>query len=176
MGDVLNELDKKCFTLAIDMANKSYEAGDFPVGAVLVIDDKIFDTSGNERNKESWVTHAENSLLIRNDINIKQAHKENKIIKLYTTLEPCIQCLGASIMNRVDQIFFIQKDGIGGACDIKSNNLGAWYGEIWPKIYHIPFSDKPRQLLVKFFENEINSDKSISEWYKKCYEYYSKKL
>jgi tRNA(adenine34) deaminase len=175
MNKKLNGLDKKCLELVIDISKKTYKAGNFPVGAVLVIDNKIIDAAGNERRKQrSWAAHAENSLIIKNGEAILRARKQNKIVKLYSALEPCIQCLGASVINRVNQIFFIQKDPIGGACDLGHNNISPWYKEIWPKIYYCPMSDEPKKLLIEFFHNEIRNE-NATKWYKKCYNYYYNK-
>lgn len=174
MNKKLSELDKKCLALAIDISRRTYKAGNFPVGAVLVIDDKIIDTAGNERRKQgSRAAHAENSLIIKNGGTILGVHKQNKIIKLYSALEPCIQCLGTSVMNRVSEIFFIQKDPIGGACDLAHNNIGLWYREAWPEIHYCPLSDEPKKLLAEFFREEIKNG-NTAKWYKKCYNYYSK--
>jgi tRNA(adenine34) deaminase len=49
---------------------------------------------------------------------------------LYVTLEPCIMCMGASILARVDRIVFGAKDPKGGAagslydlsCDLRLNH------------------------------------------------------
>ena len=46
----LSQFDKQCFETAISIARKTYKAGDYPVGAVLAIDDKIIATGGNEFN------------------------------------------------------------------------------------------------------------------------------
>jgi len=169
----LNKFDTRCLKLVVDISKKTYEAGNFPVGAVLVIDNKIIDATGNEnKKKKSWVAHAENALIIKNAKAIQKAHKQNKIIKLYSTLEPCIQCLGASVSNRISQIFFIQKDPIGGACALKHNNIGLWYKEVWPEIKHCPISNEPKKLFVSYFHNEIKNG-NASKWYKKCLDYYS---
>ncbi len=154
----LTSFDKKCFELAIDTAKKTFKHRNFPVGAVLVIDNKIIDVAGNEIKKEkSYANHAENMLIYKNAKLLHKAHNQNKIIKLYSTLEPCIQCLGISVTNRVSQIFFIQKDPHGGACDIKHDNIGVWYKKRWPKIIHCPYTDEPKQLMITFFHQEIKN-------------------
>ena len=169
MTHELNELDHECLTLVISMAKEAYQSGNFPVGAVLVIDNKIVDTASS--SQESWVTHAENTLIIKNAKTIQEARKNNKEVKLFSSLEPCIQCLGASVSNRINQIFYIQKDPIGGACDLKTKDLGLWYQENWPEIYNFQISDEPKKLLIEFFRKSMGSDSS--EWSKRCYEIYN---
>ena len=156
----LNQLDKKCLELALEEARKNCKEGYLPVGAVLVIDKKIIDIGRNRLNLDkikdrSYVNHAENLLIIKNGHLLTDAYKKNKIISLYSTLEPCIQCLGASVTNHVNKIFFMQKDPNGGACNLKHNNIGLWYKEVWPKIIYCPISDEPKNLLIEYYYEEI---------------------
>ncbi len=152
----ISQFDKRCLEMAISIAKKTYMHGNYPVGAVLAIDNKIVDDANNEINKQrSFVNHAENTLIIRNGKLLSDAYKQNKVISLYSTLEPCIQCLGASVTNHINRILFIERDPNGGACDLKHDNIGLWYKKTWPKIIHYPFSKEPKQLMIKFFHEEI---------------------
>ncbi|MFH1402266.1 MAG: nucleoside deaminase [Patescibacteria group bacterium] len=151
-----NQFDQQCFETAINVAKETYKQNNYPVGAVLAIDNKIIDTAGNEVNKQkSSVYHAENTLIIRNGQLLNNAFKQGKIISLYSTLEPCVQCLGASVTNHITRILFIEKDPNGGACNLQHDNIGLCYREVWPEIIHFPFTDEPRQLMIKFFHEEI---------------------
>ena len=156
----ISTFDKQCLEKAVDIAEKTFEHGNYPVGAVLAINNKIIGKAGNEINEQrSFVVHAENSLIIDNGRELADVRKDpKKIVTLYTTLEPCIQCLGASVINHVDRILFIEKDPNGGACDLRHDNIGIWYREFWPDIIYCPVSDKPRQLMIEFFNTEITRD------------------
>lgn len=152
----LTDFDKNCLITTIKIASEAQKVGNYPVGAILVIDKQIIDQAGNQINqKKSFVSHAENSLIIKNGIKLYQAWKDNKEIILYSTLEPCIQCLGAAVTNHVNKIFYIQKDPNGGACNLQHNNIGVWYQEVWPEIIYSPISHKPLEMMITFFKNEI---------------------
>lgn len=162
----LSKFDEECFNVAINIARKTYEAGNYPVGAVLTIDNKIVDMAGNEINKQkSFVNHAENSLIIRNGQLLCEAYNKGQIISLYSTLEPCIQCLGASVTNHINRVLFIQCDPNGGACNLSHDNIGLYYKEVWPEIEHRPYTDEPKKLMLKFFNEEIK--KGNTKWCKK---------
>lgn len=159
----LSEFDKQCFAAAIAIARETYTKGNYPVGAVLAIDGRIVDQAGNEiKLKNSFVNHAENSLIIRNGQLLGEAYKQGKIISLYSTLEPCIQCLGAAVTNHVNRILFIERDPNGGACGLNHDNIGLWYKESWPEIIHLPYTDEPKQLMFEFFRKEI--ERGNDEW------------
>lgn len=163
----LSQFDKKCFKAAIGIAREVYKAGDYPVGAVLTIDDKIIGVGGNKFNLNkyrlrSFVNHAENLLIIKNGQLLSDAYKQGETISLYSTLEPCIQCLGASITNHINRILFIERDPNGGACNLSHDNIGLWYKEVWPEIKCCNFSGEPKRLMIKFFREEIK--RGHTEW------------
>jgi len=164
MKSKITKFDKECLQKAIDFANETFEKGvNYPVGAVLSIDDKIVDATGSNMFKhKSRVMHAENTLIIRNGEKLFKAFELGQASTLYTTLEPCIQCLGACVTNNVSKIIYIQKDSNGGACDMKHDKIGLHYREVWPKIIHAPISEKPKKLMIAFFKSEIK--KGNIEW------------
>ena len=161
-----NKADKQYLEQAISIAKETFGQGNYPVGAVLTIDGKIIDSAGNEINKEkSYVNHAENTLIIRNGQKLYDAFQANKEIVLYSTLEPCIQCLGASVTNHVNRIVYVQKDPNGGACNLRHDNIGVWYRDTWPEILYAPISTEPREMMISFFKQEIS--KGNTKWPKK---------
>jgi tRNA(Arg) A34 adenosine deaminase TadA len=163
----LTQFDKQCFGEAIKAASEVQETGNYPVGAVLAIENEIIGIGGNEFNlekaeKRSFVNHAENLLIIKHGHLLADAYKKNKTISLYSTLEPCMQCLGASVTNHINRILYIVSDPNGGACNMRHDNIGLFYKEFWPKIIHCPYTDEVRQMMIKYFHKEI--EKGNTEW------------
>nr|MBP9758636.1 nucleoside deaminase [Candidatus Dojkabacteria bacterium] len=129
--------DKTFLKLAIESATSAYHLGNYPVGAVLTIDNKVIGVGENKINEnKSFFEHAEIKLISRYSTQLYKAYREKLEINLYSTLEPCIQCLGASVTNHIDKIFYITKDPNGGACNIKHDNIGDWYKHWWPRIIY----------------------------------------
>ncbi|OGI27688.1 MAG: hypothetical protein A2359_03210 [Candidatus Moranbacteria bacterium RIFOXYB1_FULL_43_19] len=157
MKSKISKFDKECLQKAIDFASEVFKKGtNYPVGAVLSIDGKIVDATGsNMFGHKSRVMHAENTLIIRNGKKLFKAFDAGKSSTLYTTLEPCIQCLGSCVTNNVSKIIYIQKDPNGGACDMKHDKIGLHYREVWPEIIHAPISEKPKKLMIAFFKSEV---------------------
>ncbi len=163
----LTLFDKQCLEKAINLAEGAYESGNYPVGAVLAIDNEIIAIGGNKCNRneserKSYIDHAEILLIIKHGNLLSEAYKHSKIISLYSTLEPCIQCLGAAVTNHVNHILFIESDPNGGACNLRHDNIGIWYKEVWPEITQCPISEEPKKLMIKFFHNEIK--RGNTEW------------
>lgn len=53
----------------------------------------------------------------------------------------------------------------GNKFNLNHDNIGLWYKEVWPEIKHCKFSDEPKQLMIKFFHEEIA--RGNTEWPKR---------
>lgn len=95
--------------LALDMAKKAFEAGDFPVGSVMVSNGEVMAKARNEIFTKNNYHHAEINL-IEKSLNYKNA--KNKVV--YVTLEPCWRCAQALVDFGINEVFYILSDPIGG--------------------------------------------------------------
>lgn len=160
----LTQEDKKYLDLCIEKAEETFRRFDnYPVGATLIIEGELIGVSGNSiKANKSFVHHAENQLIIENANKLNEAFEKNLKIVLYSSLELCLQCLGASVTNHIGKIVYIQKDPNGGACNVKHDNIGVFYRNKWPDILYAPISDKPLKLMIEFFNSEI--EKGNTKW------------
>lgn len=96
---------EKYMKKALALAKKANLADEVPVGAVLVVDDKIVATAYNKReSKKDATAHAE-------ILAIQKACKklgDFRLIgaELYVTLEPCVMCTGAILNARIENVYF----------------------------------------------------------------------
>lgn len=113
--------------IAILEAKKAHIKANFPVGAVLLINNEIIDKSHNQ-NKElgTLYSHAENSLLIKYSAKIKKAALRKERIELFSTLEPCLYCFGGLIQHNVNRVVFSVSDPVVGSCSLLPH-LSEWY-------------------------------------------------
>jgi tRNA(Arg) A34 adenosine deaminase TadA len=112
---------------------------DPPVGAVLVIGDRLVGAARNRIvSARSFVAHAENSLLIRHSLALYRAFgtRPKPSITLYTTLEPCLLCTAAAAHSRVERIVYACRDSMAGCCNHAPPE--GWYRNNWPKLEHDP--------------------------------------
>ena len=90
-------------------AEKSLEKSEVPVGAVIVVDQKIIGRGHNLIEKLEDVTaHAEMQAITAasNFLNGKFLDQ----CTLYVTIEPCVMCTGASYWTQLDKIVFGAND------------------------------------------------------------------
>ena len=100
--------------LALREAAKAAEKGEVPIGAMVVRDGKVLGRGHNLREaRRDPTAHAEM-------IAIRKAAKKEESWRLcgatvYVTLEPCVMCMGAMILARVERVVFGCRDPKGGA-------------------------------------------------------------
>lgn len=119
---VEENLDEYYMSEAIKEAKKAEELMEVPIGAVLVMEDRIISRAHNLREREqNAVAHAEL-------IAIEQACREIgswrlEDATLYVTLEPCPMCSGAIILSRVKRVVYGASDPKGGCAGTLMNLL-----------------------------------------------------
>ncbi|MFR2496334.1 MAG: tRNA adenosine(34) deaminase TadA [Christensenellales bacterium] len=104
---------------ALKLAREAQMAGEVPVGAVVVCEEKIIACARNERETSGDPTaHAEVLALRRAAEALGTRRLEG--CTLYVTLEPCPMCAGAIVMAGIDAVFF-------GAYDPRCGCAGSLY-------------------------------------------------
>ena len=101
--------------IALEEARAAAQAGDVPVGAVIVRDGQVIARGRNLREVEkNALCHAETVAIPR----ACQALGGWRLpgCSLYVTLEPCPMCAGAIINARVEQVIFGASDPKAGCC------------------------------------------------------------
>ena len=101
--------------LALTEARQALEHGDVPVGAVVLVGDRVAAVRHNERELTGDPTaHAE--LLALRDAAAEQRDWRLVNATLVVTLEPCPMCAGAAVAARVGRLVFGAPDPKAGAC------------------------------------------------------------
>ncbi len=132
---------------ALRQARLAYDAGEVPVGAVVVWDNKIISRGHNQMEQLNDCTaHAEMIALTAAFNSIGSKYLPEAV--LYVTVEPCLMCCGALYWAKVARIVY-------GAVDVKSGYRRIT-GENWP--FHQKaeltggiLADESAQLMKDFF-------------------------
>jgi tRNA(adenine34) deaminase len=106
--------DQEFMQMALDEARASAQAGEVPVGSVLVYRDEVLARGGNRTVRDCDPTaHAE--LVVLREAAQKLANYRLAETTLYVTLEPCAMCAGAIVQARVPRVVYGADDPKGGA-------------------------------------------------------------
>lgn len=136
---------------ALELAKVAYDAGEIPVGAVVVrkSDGMIIGEGYNKREKEGLPTaHAEIEAINAAAVIIGDWRLYG--CDLYVTLEPCPMCSGAIINSRLDAVYFGAFDrNMGAVCSVEEM-FRLPYGHK-PEIYAGIMEDECSGILGKFF-------------------------
>lgn len=90
---------------ALQEAEAAFEKGEIPVGAVIVVDDRIIARAHNLTEMLNDVTaHAEMQAITAASNFLGGKYLHNCI--LYVTLEPCQMCAGALYWSQISHIVF----------------------------------------------------------------------
>jgi tRNA(adenine34) deaminase len=99
---------------ALRAAQRALEAGEVPVGAVVVCGGKIIGRGGNRNVSDSDPTaHAEIVALRRAGATIGNHRLEG--CELFATIEPCAMCAGALVHARLKRVVYGADDPKAGA-------------------------------------------------------------
>ena len=108
-------------------------------------------------SSEDWASHAEAVLIRENSKEIKLKVKNNNShVALYTTLEPCLMCLGTAVVHRFSKIVYACPDPHGGTTHIDPTNLQEWYIRRWPEIKKGLFKEEAYDLMEQFMKKQNN--------------------
>ncbi len=108
--------DERFMRLALIEAGKAAAKGEIPVGAVIVLENKVLSRGHNESIRRCDPTaHAE-------IVAIRKASRRQKNYRLpgcdlYVTIEPCAMCLGAALQARVRKVVYGAPDPKAGAVE-----------------------------------------------------------
>jgi tRNA(adenine34) deaminase len=100
--------------LALEEARVSAEAGEVPIGAVLVRDGKVLARAGNRTIRDNDPTAHAEIVVIRESARILGNYRLSDTA-LYVTLEPCAMCSGAIVQARISRLVYGADDPKGGA-------------------------------------------------------------
>ena len=103
--------------LALAEARTCLDAGDVPVGAVIMRDEDLLAAAGNGRERlQDPTAHAE--VLALRDASGASGSWHLDGCTIYVTLEPCAMCAGALVLARIGRVVF-------GASDPKAGFAGS---------------------------------------------------
>jgi tRNA(adenine34) deaminase len=99
---------------ALEEARAAADAGEVPVGAVLVYDGKIVARSGNRTIRDVDPTAHAEMVVLRETARILGNYRLAGTV-LYVTIEPCSMCAGGIVQARVPRLVYGADDPKGGA-------------------------------------------------------------
>ena len=103
---------------AIELAETALNNGELPIASVLVLNNEIVASAyTTEKRDRRYLVHAElNALLAADKLDL--SYKDRQKCVLYTTLEPCMMCLGACMSFFLGEIHYALESAADGAVNM----------------------------------------------------------
>ena len=163
----MHEVHEPYMRRALEEARKALDAGEFPVGCVLVHEGRVVAAGGRENSgvDGNEFDHAEIVALRRlldTDPSLDCAE-----IVVYSTLEPCLMCYTTLILNGFRTIVYGYEDVMGGGSSLELERLSPLYASMQVKV--IPGVERAGclDLFQRFFQDEKNDywrDSPLSQY------------
>ena len=107
--------DTECMRHALELAGIALDAGEVPVGAVIVLDGEIIGRGSNTPiSRHDPSAHAE--MMALRDAAQHIGNYRLTGCELFVTLEPCVMCAGAILHARIARVVYGASDPKTGAC------------------------------------------------------------
>ena len=106
--------DIQFMQLALAEARASADAGEVPIGAVLVHEDRVIARSGNRTIRDNDPTAHAEIVVLREAARVIGNYRLAGTT-LYVSIEPCAMCAGAVVQARVSRLVYGADDPKGGA-------------------------------------------------------------
>jgi len=134
---------------ALQEAEAAFEKGEIPVGAIIVVENRIIARSHNLTELLNDVTaHAEMQAITAASNYLGGKYLHNCI--LYVTLEPCQMCAGALYWSQISKIVYGTSD--------KTRGFKSMGTQLHPKTQVVEgvMADEASELLKRFFIQKRN--------------------
>ena len=144
---------------ALKQAHNAFDQGQFPVGCVIVQDDRMIasgaraGTSG-DLSFFSEIDHAEIRALKALESSDIRFVPERAV--LFCTMEPCLMCFAAIILAGIRTLVFAYEDVMGGGTGLDRAHLAPLYRDVQITIVSHVLRKKSLDLFHNFFNKEAN--------------------
>lgn len=150
---------EKYMQIALDHAKEALAQGEFPVGAVIVHQDRVV-ASGQRTHSRGGIAavneidHAE-IMALRNFLAQETEIAADELL-VYATMEPCLMCYSTLLLNGVRNIVYAYEDVMGGGTNLPLAQLNPLYAEMKVNVSSHVLREQSLMLFQKFFANPEN--------------------
>jgi len=153
MADHKNFMQK-----ALVEANKALASGEFPVGCIMVLEDKIISRGWRINSKapnDNELDHAE--IVTLRELFAQHPEIDRSEIVVYSTMEPCLMCYVTLLLNGIRKIVYGYEDIMGGGTNLDLQTLKPLYREMSVEIIPHILRRESLELFNAFFADQDNT-------------------
>jgi tRNA(adenine34) deaminase len=122
---------EKFMDLALGEAQKALEVGEFPVGCVLVHNDQVVARGRRCHSGMAAVSELDHAEIVAlRSLAAKSFSFDLHGLVAYATMEPCLMCYAALLLNGVRTIVYGCEDAMGGGLGLDLTRLSPLYRDM----------------------------------------------
>ena len=149
--------DEYYMMLALKEARKAFDDDEVPIGAIVVLNDKIISRGHNQVERLNDPTAHAEMIALTSAFNFLGS-KYLSSATIYITLEPCLMCAGALFWSKISRVVFGASDKKNGYCKyvipvpaIESAGIGPWPFHPKTELTRGVLEDECTLLIKEFF-------------------------
>lgn len=116
--------------IALEEAKTALAAGEFPVGCVIADGARVVAAGGRSGSRGACPNELDHAEIIALRRLQEAGYTGNRRdLTLYSTMEPCLMCFGAIILNNISRIVYAYEDVMGGGTECWLADLPPLYAD-----------------------------------------------
>lgn len=146
--------------LALQQAQLALANNEFPVGAVIVAGKEPV-AAGRRRNSlnetANELDHAE--IVALRDLLARRPDIDRQTLTVYSTMEPCLMCYSAMLLNGIRTFIYAYEDAMGGGTGLQLAQLPPLYQAMVTEVRILPhiLRQESLELFKTFFSSQENN-------------------
>ena len=152
-----SEKDTVFMTDALGLARSALEEGEFPVGCVIAGGGTVVargHRTGTAAGPPNEVDHAEINALRHLSGDIRETDRSG--LSIYCTMEPCLMCFSAIMLNGINRIVYAYEDVMGGGTTCDRSGLSPLYRDAQLTVISGVMRADSLLLFQRFFADSSN--------------------
>ncbi|MCF6291227.1 MAG: nucleoside deaminase [Desulfobacterales bacterium] len=154
----MKEEQQRFMAAALAEAEQALLAGEFPVGCVLARDGVILARGRRINSTPATVNELDHAEIVAlRKLAVKYPGMDLAGVTAYSTMEPCLMCYAALILNGVRTIVYAYEDVLGGGTGLDPAGLGPLYREMAVTLVPGVLRHESLSLFKRFFASPDNA-------------------
>lgn len=159
-GGIAINIEEKMM-LTIELAEEALNNGEIPIAAIIYLGDEIIAKNFcTEKADRRYLVHAEIKALMEADLK-EFPMRERRKMQLFTTLEPCMMCLGAAMSFCIGEIYYALEAPNDGAVNLAKQRWNEdcmeYPGYKLAAVYGGILRNESKKLFTKYIDRNENA-------------------
>ncbi|MFA7383708.1 MAG: nucleoside deaminase [Desulfurivibrionaceae bacterium] len=145
--------------LALQQAQQALANQEFPVGAVIVAGGEPVAAGRRENSRSETANELDHAEIVAlRDLLGRRPEIARGTLTVYSTMEPCLMCYSAMLLNGFRNFVYAYEDAMGGGTGLQLVNLTPLYQAMAPEVRIMPhiLRRESLDLFKAFFTSPAN--------------------